>query len=175
VTRPSERYALAMTFNPLEDSADAIEEQKRNGTFKEKFVASTATGQQSAESEFHARPGAEDTGDDPTASAHAHNGNTPAAATPVAADPGNPFTHALVTIYVISFLLGAVLVGIGAANAASYYPAAFSGQSDNGVALIIWGGAFFNLGIVAAMVHLGAAAVLYRLHRLTTPPVPTAP
>jgi hypothetical protein len=88
---------------------------------------------------------------------------------------GNPFTHALVTIYVISFLFGAILVGIGAANAASCDSMEFSGHTDNGVALIIWGGAFFDLGIVAAMVHLGVAAALYRLHRLTTPLVPTAP
>jgi hypothetical protein len=98
---------------------------------------------------------------DPTASANAYVGPAPSApAQP--AEPGNPFTGALVAIYIISFLVGFILVGIGAGNAGDYDPSLYSSHTDNGVAFIVWGGAFLNLAIVASIVHIGVAAVLHR-------------
>ncbi|MCU1469452.1 MAG: hypothetical protein JWQ39_601 [Glaciihabitans sp.] len=156
----------------MPESEDAVYARiaKHNGTTVEQELERAK-----AQKSSPVAPGTEDIGDDPTASVHAYTGNSAAAASARPAQPGNPFTQALVTIYVISFALGVMLVGIGAANVASYDPTLFSDHTDNGVALIIWGGAFFNLGIVAAMVHLGAAAVLYRLHRPAAPQVATAP
>ena len=78
----------------------------------------------------------------------------------------NPFVNALVGIYLAGFVVGGILVAIGATDAGSYSPGEFSFHRDNGVAWIVWGGAFLNLGIVAALVHIGSAAVLWQLERL---------
>ena len=102
---------------------------------------------------------------------HIANGEVPAdpdgaVATPSAAKVGrNPFGTALAIIYITAFILGLILLAIGSANAGSYVPGDFPGQTDNGLAEIVWGGAFIILGISAAMVHIGASAVIWQLKR----------
>jgi hypothetical protein len=80
----------------------------------------------------------------------------------------NPFSGALVAIYVTGYVIGFILVGVGASNAASYSPSDFGG-TDNGIAFIVWGGAFLNLAIVATVVHLGVAAILHRFRPVAEP------
>ncbi len=100
---------------------------------------------------------------------HIANGEVPAdpggavAAPPVVKVGANPFGTALAVIYIAAFVIGLILLAIGSANAGSYNPGDFPGQTDNGIAEIVWGGAFIILGISAAMVHIGASAVIWQL------------
>ena len=71
----------------------------------------------------------------------------------------------LIAIYVIAFILGLILIAVGAANAGSYDPSDFSGHTDNGVAAIVWSGAFLSLGITAAMLYIGARALIWQIKR----------
>ncbi|MDQ1546124.1 MAG: hypothetical protein QOH69_1028 [Actinomycetota bacterium] len=77
----------------------------------------------------------------------------------------NPFGTALAITYIAAFVIGLILLADGSANAGSYNPDDFPGQTDNGIAEIVWGGAFIILGISAAMVHIGASAVIWHLRR----------
>ena len=108
--------------------------------------------------------GAKDVDDDPTASVHAIQGRPPVSSNRDAA-PANPYANALAAIWVISLIVGIVLLVVGISNASSYDPSEFSEHTDNGVTEMVFGGIFVGLGITAAMVHLGVAAILHRLDR----------
>lgn len=135
------------TFNPLEDSQDAIEERERNGT-----------AQPLSEEELRARLGAKDVDEDLTASKFAVRGTGSTPEIPYLST--NPWRTSIIVIWVASIVVGVILLVIGATDYANLDPT--NGSTDTGLVQLFFGSSFTTIGLVSLIAWMVGEMVLWR-------------